>query len=152
MKKAESHQWYRRYATVIVVACVGLFLTVSAFFIVRRLEIQSLKTELQLHAQEHINAVEKEISINFNALQSLNSFFKSSEVVFRDEFRTFTKDILQYTPGFQALEWIPRVLRAHREEYERAARLDGFQDFQISERRDQGEMIRAGERDEYFPV
>jgi len=152
VRNAESNQGYRRYAKIIVIACVGLFLTLSAFFIVRRLEIQSLKTELQLHAQGYVNAVEKEISINFNALQSLNSFFKSTEVVSRKEFRTFTKDILQYIPGFQALEWIPRVLRSQREEYERAARLDGFRNFQITERREKEEMVRTGEREEYFPV
>jgi len=152
IRNTESTRWYRRYATIIVVACLGLFLTFSAFFIVRRLEIQRLKTELQLHAQGHVNAVEKEISNNFNTLRSLHSFFKSSEVVTREEFRIFTEDMLQRAPGFQAIEWIPRVLRSQREGYERAARLDGFKDFQITERQTQGEMIRAGEREEYFPA
>lgn len=155
MRNTGSRRWYSRYSIVIVVAFAGLLLSISAFLIVRKLEIQRLRTELQFDAQGHANAVEKEISIDLNALRSLNTFFKSSEVVTRDEFRLLTTDILDYSPNalsFQALEWIPRVLRAQREEYERDARLDGFQDFQISERGGQGKMIRAGERDEYFPV
>src|SRR4030042_3318912 len=152
MMKTESTRWYRRYAVIIVAVCLGLFLTFSAFFIVRRLEIQRLKTELLLHAQGNVNAFEKEIRKNFNALRFLHSLFKNSEVVTREEFRIFTEDMLQYSPGFQAIEWVPRVLRPQREEYERAAQLDGFHDFQITERQTQGKMIRAGEREEYFPV
>jgi two-component system cell cycle sensor histidine kinase/response regulator CckA len=152
MRKSESNQWFRRYAMVIVVACIGIFITFSGFLFVRRVEIQRVKTELLLDAREHVSALEKEISVNFSALQSLHSFFKGSEVVTREEFRIFAEDVLQYTPGFQALEWIPRVLRNQREEYERSARIDGFRDFQITERQEQGEMIRAAEREEYFPV
>jgi PAS domain S-box-containing protein len=152
MRKAESNKWFRRYAVVLVVACIGFFLTFSGFLFVRRVEIRNVKTELLLDAQKHLNALEKEVSLNLNALQSLHSFFKGSEVATREGFRIFAEDMLQYTPGFQALEWIPRVLRIQREEYERSARIDGFRDFQITEHQAQGEMIRAGEREEYFPV
>ena len=64
---------------IIVVACLGLFLSFSAFFIVRMLEIKRFKTDLQLHAQGFVNAFEKEISNNFNALRSLHSYFRGSE-------------------------------------------------------------------------
>jgi hypothetical protein len=67
---------------------------------IRRLEIQRLQTELQFNAQGHVNAVEKEIGIDFDALRSLTLFFKSPQVVSRDAFRTLTKDILQYTPSY----------------------------------------------------
>ena len=152
IRNTESKQRYRRYAMILLVVCAGISFSFLSFSIVRRLETQRLQTELQLHTQTHVNAIKKDIGSNLNALRFLSSFFKSSEAVYRDEFRTFTKDILQHTPGVQAIEWIPRVLLAQREKYERDARLDGFQNFQITERGEQGEMIRAGERDEYFPV
>lgn len=152
MRNRQTTHWRHRYAMVIIVVSVGLLLSFSAFLIVRRLEIQRLRTELQFHAQGHVNAVEKEIDRDFSAIRSLRAFFKNSNVVSRDDFRTLTYDILPYNPAFQALEWIPRVLRAQRNEYERDARLDGFKDFRITERGDRGEMIRAGEKDEYFPA
>jgi CHASE1-domain containing sensor protein len=126
MRNAPSTRWQRKYATITVVASVGLLLSFSAFLIVRRLEIQRLRTDLRFHAQGHADAVEKEIGRDFSALRSLNALFKNSNAVSRDEFRTLTNDILPYNPAFQALEWIPRVLRAQRNEYERDARLDGF--------------------------
>ncbi len=152
MRKAESNQWFLRYAVVIVVACVGLSLTFSGFLFVRAVEIQKLKTQFSLETNKIVDELGKELTANFNALHSLRSFFKGSEGVTREKFRIFTEDMLQYTPGFQALEWIPRVLRTQREVYERSARIDGFRDFQITERQEQGKMIRAGEREEYFPV
>ncbi len=151
-KKSESKLWYRTYATVILVACIGLILSFSGFFIVRRAEIQKLKTEYHLHAREHVDLLEREIHTNFEALRSVNSFFQSTEVITREEFRAFTEDIFQRNHGFQALEWVPRIPSSQREDYERAARIDGFQDFQITEHQEQGKMIRAGERDEYYPV
>lgn len=155
MRSTQSKHWYRRYFTIMVVATLGLLLSFSAFFTVQRLEYQRLQTELKFHSEGYVNALQKEISIDFNALQSLKAFFKTSEVLSRHDFGTLTNDILQYNPdasSFQYLGWVPRVMRTQREEYERDARLDGYQNFRITEHGDNGEMIRAGVREEYFPV
>lgn len=74
--KTESRQWYRTYATVIGVACRGLFLAFSAFLVVRRVESQKLENEFHLHSQEHVGALKRELDINLKALQFVNSFFK----------------------------------------------------------------------------
>jgi len=62
------------------------------------------------------------------------------------------KPFLSRYPGIQALEWIPRVPDSEREVYEEGSRKDGFPDFQITERKAQGNMVRAAQREEYFPV
>ena len=51
----------------------------------------------------------------------------------------------------QALEWIPKVIDSERTLYEQNAK-KYFKDFYITERAEQGTMIRAKERKEYFPV
>jgi PAS domain S-box-containing protein len=55
-------------------------------------------------------------------------------------------------PSIQALEWIPRVTYSERMSYETEAWLNGLTDFRITERDGQGNILRAGERAEYFPV
>jgi len=116
------------------------------------MESQKLESEFHLHAQEHVSALKRELDINLEALQFVNSFFKSSKTVTRENFRTFTKDILQRNQGLQALEWVPRIPHTQREDYERAARIEGLPDFEITELQEPGKMIRAVERDEYYPV
>jgi CHASE1-domain containing sensor protein len=61
-------------------------------------------------------------------------------------------DSLEAETLIQALEWIPRVPNADRLQFERAAIADGLLGFQFTERAVQGLMMRAEERDAYFPV
>ncbi|MEE8379985.1 MAG: CHASE domain-containing protein, partial [Gammaproteobacteria bacterium] len=51
----------------------------------------------------------------------------------------------------QALEWIPRVLHPERDRYETELKPE-FPAFQFTERQEQGRMVKAEERQEYFPV
>jgi PAS domain S-box-containing protein len=70
----------------------------------------------------------------------------------RPGFREFVKPFLSRNLSIQALEWIPRIPDSQRKAYEKGAQLDGFPKFQITERKAQGEMVRASRRAEYFPV
>ena len=54
--------------------------------------------------------------------------------------------------AIQALEWIPRVPKRSRQKYEEEARHGGFRSFEFTERLSSVQMVRAGEREEYFPV
>jgi PAS domain S-box-containing protein len=69
----------------------------------------------------------------------------------RSEFRKLTDRVLPRLSGVQAMEWCPRVTQAQRAEFERAARTDGYRQFQITETGAPG-LRAAGARDEYFPV
>ncbi|MEW6671632.1 MAG: CHASE domain-containing protein [Thermodesulfobacteriota bacterium] len=150
--KDEPKRWYRTYAMIIGVICLGLLLTLSAYFVVRRVESLKLETEFHLHAQEHVDMLKRALEINFEALRSVGSFFNSTRNITREEFHALTKDMLTRNASFQAIEWIPRVEHNQRGYYERFARIEGFKDFTITERRDTGEIVRAGERSEYYPV
>ncbi|MFC1837801.1 CHASE domain-containing protein, partial [Thermodesulfobacteriota bacterium] len=83
---------------------------------------------------------------------SLESFYLSSEHVTRNEFATFAKSIMSHEKGIQALEWIPYVPGPERGIFEEMARQEGFTHFAITERKKQGAMVPAAERNFYFPV
>jgi CHASE1-domain containing sensor protein len=54
--------------------------------------------------------------------------------------------------SIEAVEWIPRVPGSQRQNFEAAARRNGFDNFQITESDKTGWMVPAGNRSEYFPV
>ncbi|MCK9363785.1 MAG: EAL domain-containing protein [Syntrophales bacterium] len=135
-----------------VIILGGLMLTAIGFAVVRTWELQKLKADFERAAEERHAALKREIDFDLDVLSSIKAFYLHAKVVTRSEFRDFTASLFLQHPGIQALEWIPRVPYSQREEYEKAARRDGFKDFQITEQSVSGKMIRAGRRDEYFPV
>ena len=54
--------------------------------------------------------------------------------------------------AIQALEWAPKVSKNLRQSYEDAARRSGLASFQFTERRSDGKLVRAEERQDYYPV
>ncbi|MFT4578070.1 MAG: signal transduction histidine kinase [Nitrospinales bacterium] len=97
-------------------------------------------------------AVLSKIDLNEKISDSLIALFRSSNFVSREEFRIFTESIIRNQNYIQALEWVPKVPHAKRQEYEEKARSDGLRDFQFSERSKEGEMIRAEIREPYYPA
>ena len=97
-------------------------------------------------------AILSKIDLNEKISESLIALFRSSNFVSREEFRIFTESIIRNQSFIKALEWVPRVPHAKRQEYEEKARSDGLRGFQFSERSQAGKMIRAEIRESYYPV
>jgi len=131
---------------------VGLLLSILAFNMARSWENIDIRSEFNRAAENHIAAIKKAIGSNLLVLESLGSFYGASREVDRREFREFVTPILSQNLTIQALEWIPRVPASERSSYEKAAQLEGFPDFQITERQAHGKMVKADQRVEYFPV
>ncbi|WLT40164.1 CHASE domain-containing protein [Synechocystis sp. B12] len=54
--------------------------------------------------------------------------------------------------SIQAWEWIPKVTAADRENFERRARQDGIENFQIFELNRRGKPVPAEGREVYYPI
>ena len=67
-------------------------------------------------------------------LHAIERLFVTSPEVSRTGFTTFVHPFLDRHPGIQALEWIPRVPALDRARWEAAARADGLEAFQFTER------------------
>ena len=130
----------------------GLLLSYLLFQSTLKWEHRSIQIEQQNITNLAIDALSKELEISQRILSSIRGFFIASSRVSRKEFQLFTEYDLKARPSIQALEWIPRVTDAQRENYRLQAVRDGLLDFYISERSPQGEMIKANQRTEYFPV
>jgi PAS domain S-box-containing protein len=86
------------------------------------------------------------------AVSAVKALFESSPPESRQAFRTFTADLLARHRDLRALQWIPRVSRPDRERHEQEARSEGIKGYRVTELNDSGEIVPAGEREEYFPI
>jgi len=142
----------RHLVLVLMIGCLGVVLSVLALTTARTWERQRMHSDFQRDAMEIVLALQKSIDANLEVLKSIGSLYAASDFVRRDEFRTFVRYGMLERPEIQALEWIPRVPASQRAVYEEAARKEAYPHFQIVEGRDQGDIVPAALRAEYFPV
>ncbi|MGD0280985.1 MAG: CHASE domain-containing protein, partial [Dissulfurispiraceae bacterium] len=128
---------------------LSFIVSASSYYSDRKL----IRAEFNEAVENRYSALKRELDSDLAVLTSLQAlYYTSGKDVERSEFRNFTSHILKQYASIQALEWMPRVPDSRREAYERAARREGFPDFQFTERIAQGKMKRAEKRSEYFPV
>ena len=140
------------YAPTGITLSVGIALSIAMFFVVREWERNRMQVNFDRAATDCVSAVVTEIGSQLMITEALGSFVNASPDVTRSHFGAFVAPLLQQYPQIQALEWIPRVPDCEREAYEADARKDGFVDFRIADRKQQGVMVPSPRREEYFPV
>ena len=147
------HGSLRQFMPAVLVLMSGIVLSFYVFGVVRRYEDTVTHEKFEKDAAELVFLLDREIKSNLVYLEATGTFIiADEEAVTWTKFHRFVSGLLFHPSGIQALEWIPRVPHSQRESYEAAARRDGLPDFQITERQAQGVVVRAAERDEYFPV
>jgi PAS domain S-box-containing protein len=83
-------------------------------------------------------------------LESLASLYESSEDVTINEFRNFSQHLAK-NPLVQAWEWVPVVSQQERSAFENRVR-EYYPNFEIWQKSESGERLRAQGRDFYYPV
>ena len=142
----------RQYLSLAILIGAGIALSILAFIIAQNWERERVEFDFREMAGHHIAALEKEIARNMEVLRSIAALYDASRDVERQDFHKFVQGALTRHADIQAVEWIPRVKHSERAAYEEAARRDGFLGFQFTEREEQGQMVLASRREEYFPV
>ena len=150
--KISSLSWRYRYIPVALVVLAGIGCSVGLLYFARQLEWDRKQVDFEQVAQERALTLRRNLRENIQALGWIAGFYAGSHEVERGEFQSLVHTYLRNQPGIQALEWIPRVRQEERAFYEAAARQEGFTDFEITEKGPDGNMVRAAQRNEYFPV
>ncbi len=140
-----------RYLPVIGTVIAGLVLSLWGFQFLRSREHHVMEADFRALARDQVSTIEREVRSNLEVLDSLRAFYSTVPEVGHEQFESFTQPLRGLHQGIQALEWIPRVPQAERDEYEARAR-EHYPEFAITERQQQGVMVRAADRAEYFPV
>jgi PAS domain S-box-containing protein len=131
---------------------VGSLFSSLAYHMTRTLDDRSVMAEQKRLTQQTRDAMIKALDISQENLAGIERLFLASSHVDRNEFRIFVEAYLAKHPEIQSLEWIPRVPRSQREEFEALAQQDGYSGFRIRQRDAAGNMVPVTERQEYFPV
>jgi signal transduction histidine kinase len=143
----------KRYPALAVIPLVviGVGLSIAASWSFRRQDERAALEALKSDIRERTFALERALELNLSVVRSLRDLHTIREPL-RREFATFAGRALERRPGVRALEWVPRVPNSARELYERTARSDGLDGFRFTDRADDGTMVPAASRAEYFPV
>ncbi|MDA0745179.1 MAG: CHASE domain-containing protein [bacterium] len=144
--------WRARRVSLGLPLCITFLLSVLVFVRASAWEEKRLHFEFERLAEGLSRSIQYRVSTYLQTLGSIESFYKSSPEFERGQFDVFAGNLYLQHSGIQALSWVPRVPGSKRAQYEEDAHRTGSLDFRFTERNAQGEIIRAGHRDEYFPV
>jgi PAS domain S-box-containing protein len=142
---------FLRWGMLGIVVMAGVSLTSFIYLSARNTAQDSFQTVFQQRAVGRVEVVSQALELQIDRLDGVRRFIDHADVITRDEFEHYAGPLTVDTP-LQALEWIPRVSREERAQYEDKARQDGLIGFQITEKTSDGSLVPAGDRDEYFPV
>ena len=149
----QAGQRSRRNSLVMVCSlALAAGVTGLAFLLVRSQENTARASRFHLDSTDHVRALQQEVQLNCELMQSLVAFYAASEVVEREEFERFLAAPSARHPWVQAFQWAPLVARSDRGRHEQAARDARFPDFQITEQTQEGKIIRAADRADFCPV
>jgi CHASE1-domain containing sensor protein len=137
---------------ILTVALIGIVITIALAISARQSQDAQFYLEFKKYVDERAAYLDLELRNNLEVLHSIKGLFDASDNVTREEFKNFATSVLKRHDDIQALEWIPLVAHADREQLEALARRDGLENFEIRERQDGGIMERAKQRENYYPV
>ena len=129
----------------------GLVLTFVTTAFVREWQVRERSALIAQTSAGHVEALKGQLIRSMEVLYAIESLLTTRKEVSRGEFRDFVSPTLARRPELQGLAWDPRVPGDARTEWETRAHAEGFDAFQFVEQ-ENGLLVPAGERGEYFPV
>ncbi len=135
-----------------IIAFLCFAITILAFGFTYHYQQRYQESQFLAKARNQAAAIEHNINLKLQELESLAYFFNASVFVDRSEFQTYTSRFFEKKHSIQALEWIPRVLEADRHQHTTLARLDGLPNYNIFDIGEDGRAKPAVKAKEYYPV
>lgn len=136
----------------VLVALVGGLITAIATYWLYQSERDASRAEFDRFAAVQVERLENLLHADFDLLTATGSLFQNVGVVDRSVFADFAKPLLASHSGIKTLAWVPMVRSPEKERVEAQAVQDGYIDFQIAERAEDGSIRPASERTAYFPI
>ena len=129
--------------------CLGLGLTLFSTFAVGLVDRQARIERFEADANRLAMTIQNHVDLTGRDLETLQHHFLRSELD-AGEFRAVAAPLLYRSPWQATFAWLPRVSREQRDAFESAP--EGLDGISIRELRPDGSMVRAAQRDEYFPI
>lgn len=143
----------RRYLLIVLTAVLGIAGTLGITGIVRSYEQRVDVLKFESIARDRLSIIGSDFNLADIVLRTLRSLLESVDhPVTREEFISFSRSLHSFADGLRDTVWAPRVTLAERPAFERSMQESGFANFEIREPGPDGKLIRAGDRDVYFPI
>jgi diguanylate cyclase (GGDEF)-like protein len=144
---------YDSFWPILAVAAAGVVLSLGAADTVSRWQRSNNKVEFEGVAKNQTIILQSGVNEYLARLLALRTLFDSlNDQITRREFEVFNNQLFEEHPGILRVNWVPRVRREERAEFERSAIIDGVVGYQIKAVAPDGTLAPAPERDEYFPI
>lgn len=150
---ASPHRASWRVLIVFLVGALGVLASFAVFRLAVSWELRAAESEFQDRARNYLQIIDSELQASSTLLYTFRAFFEASEQpVSRDEFLRFSNDLHGRIVGLRDTGWAPRVQMGQRAAFEREMAANGEPGFRIVERGPGGQLVRAADRDDYYPV
>ncbi len=141
----------RQLLILTAVLVFEIIITTTLYLTLLQKEKETIALDFKSTSKELISAIEKEVSLNLEALVSIKSLYSVTDSISREQFRSFNSNVLNRVNSIQAFGWIPKVQFEEKTLFESIAHNDGLIQFRITERLE-GKMIPVRKREVYYPV
>lgn len=143
-----NQQWSR---FIFLLSFFGIICSSISTWLLYTAETEVIYEEFTKEVNEKAVALERELMVNVEVLYAIKGLYNSSDQVTYAEYSRFAQSLLERHNDIQALEWVPKVSILQRDDMERIHQ-QFFQNFEFTEKDDQGKLISAKRRTVYFPV
>ncbi len=149
----QAYNKIRQFAPCIVVAAVGIAVTVIATAVIIQRDDGDAERQFGVLAENHFMVLQNGLNEYVNRLKAVRALFDSSvDPVTRTEFDAFTRPLLRENAAIATLSWVPRILNSERAVHEREGVLQGLPDYRIKDIDTDGKMTVSPQRSEYYPI
>lgn len=145
--------WRSRILTVAAPITITFLLLIVIFVTSSRWEQEDLLMEFRILSRQVINDLSTRFEEQALFLRQLEAFMAYNQVrqISAAEFKNFVQASFERFPALQAVEWAPHISNKERFAFE-ASQRKNFRDFEIREKDYDNNLVRAGNRETYYPV
>lgn len=92
------------------------------------------------------------LSIDITLVNAVSAFIEASDNITSDEYKSFTRPLLENSIGMFGLSWLPKIEDNQRDSFVRLIRSQGYPNFEIRARNALGELQKSEQREIYYPL
>lgn len=152
MKRGFLVEWLKVYSPPIIVAVLGLFLSVGAYLQLQAMDEQRMKEQFNQVATKQSKELQWNLTNYQNALHSAVDLFSSARRVEPGTFQRVARVIRDRYPEALALEWLPKVSDAERQKFTSTIESQYGRSYTITQPDGEGGLVPASRRETYYPV
>lgn len=143
--------WHHRRTKMSIPMLISIVAFFVGFFIVSKNENKRIQLEFENKASIIQHSIYKKLEYVEYELGYLKTLFENFEEIDHEKFHNISLGLLKNTHTLMAIEWVPLVKQSERLKFENNHRAR-IPSFEIKEMNESGQLVRAKERENYYPV